>query len=255
MTVRFASLGSGSKGNSTLVDDGESCLLVDLGFSVKETVHRLARLGKKPVDITAILVTHEHGDHIHGVAPFARKFDIPVYLTHGTYQPKSMGQLPVMNLINCHRVFECGSFEVTPVAVPHDAKEPCQYVLRSSGATVGILTDLGHITDHVKSSYSNCDALLLECNHDLEMLEQGPYPAPLKRRVGGDYGHLNNHQAAALLDAVDLQQLDHLVISHISEQNNQPALAQAVVEDRLSAWSGNLQLADQQSGIDWVVVK
>ena len=254
MPVRFASLGSGSKGNATLIDDGESCLLVDLGFTLKETRRRLSRLGVQPEDITAILVTHEHADHIHGVAAFARKYNTPVYLSHGTYQNKKMGQLPALNLINCHQVFACGSFEVTPVAVPHDAKEPCQFVLRSGHSTLGVLTDLGHISDHVRESYESCDALLLECNHDPDMLVNGPYPWPLKKRVGGDYGHLNNGQAAELLNSIDLDRLNHLVISHISEQNNQPTLAEQAVQDTLGGWNGLLTVAEQDAGFDWLTV-
>lgn len=252
MGVRFASLGSGSKGNGTLIDDGNTCLLIDLGFTIKEAVRRLGRLDVSPADIDAILVTHEHADHIHGVAGFARKFSTPVYLTPGTYEAKTMGQLPELRKINCHSTFTVGSFEVTPVAVPHDAKEPCQYVLCSQGVSVGVLTDLGHITPHVQRSYQGCDALLLECNHDPVMLEQGPYPYPLKRRVGGDYGHLNNAQAAELLDVLDLVRLRHLVISHISEQNNQPDLAREAVKTQLSGWQGSLVLANQSEGFDWI---
>ena len=252
MGVRFASLGSGSKGNGTLIDDGNTCLLIDLGFTIKEAVRRLGRLDVSPADIDAILVTHEHADHIHGVAGFARKFSTPVYLTPGTYEAKTMGQLPELRKINCHSTFTVGSFEVTPVAVPHDAKEPCQYVLCSQGVSVGVLTDLGHITPHVQRSYQGCDALLLECNHDPVMLEQGAYPYPLKRRVGGDYGHLNNAQAAELLDVLDLVRLRHLVISHISEQNNQPDLAREAVKPQLSGWQGSLVLANQSEGFDWI---
>lgn len=249
--MRFASLGSGSKGNGTVVDDGSTCVLIDLGFTIKETVRRLDRLQLTPQDLDAILVTHEHADHIHGVAGFARKFETPVYLTHGTYQP-AMGQLPSLNRISCHKPFQVGTFTVSPVAVPHDAKEPCQYVLTSSDLTVGVLTDLGHITPHVRSSYRECDALLLECNHDVLMLQEGPYPFPLKQRVGGDYGHLNNVQAAELLDAINLDRLKHLVISHISEQNNQPALAEQAVRPQLAAWRGNLVVANQQDGFHWI---
>lgn len=254
MGVRFASLGSGSKGNGTLIDDGNTCLLIDLGFTIKDTVRRLARLDVSPEDVDAILVTHEHADHIHGVAGFARKFSTPVYLTPGTYQAKSMGQLPDLRMVNCHTSFSVGSFDVTPVAVPHDAKEPCQYVMSAEGLNIGVLTDLGHITPHVERSYRDCDALLLECNHDLEMLEQGPYPFQLKRRVGGDYGHLNNIQAAALLDALDLNRLRHLVISHVSEKNNQPDLAQDAVEPLLADWQGSLVIANQSEGFDWITL-
>ena len=252
MPIRFASLGSGSKGNGTLIDDGSTCVLIDLGFTIKEAVRRLARLDLTPEQLSAVLVTHEHADHIHGVAGFARKFGTPVYLTPGTYESKKMGELPVLKKINCHEPFTIGSLEITPVAVPHDAKEPCQYLVNAGGKTVGVLTDLGHITEHVVRSYQECDALLLECNHDLDMLAEGAYPYVLKQRVGGDYGHLNNEQAAALLERVNLDRLEHLVISHISEQNNQPSLSHAAIEPRLQGWAGSLILASQSEGFGWI---
>ena len=249
--MRIASLGSGSKGNGTLVDNGDTCLLIDLGFTLKESVQRLNRLDIQPEEISAILVTHEHTDHIHGVAPFARKFATPVYLSPGTCQAKSLGELPSLNPINCHAPFRVGSFDVVPVAVPHDAKEPCQYVLQSKGLSVGVLTDLGHITPHVRQNYAQCDALFLECNHDVDMLREGSYPWQLKQRVGGDYGHLNNEQAADLLTSIDLNRLKTLIISHISEQNNQPELALKAVNSRLQGWSGELVVADQGAGLVW----
>lgn len=250
--MRIASLGSGSKGNGTLIDDGETCVLIDLGFTIKESVKRLKRLDVNPESIDAILVTHEHADHIHGVAGFARKFGTHVYLTPGTYQPKHMGQLPQLTRFNCHLPFSVKTMEVTPVTVPHDAKEPCQFVVRGGGLSVGILTDLGHVTPHVENSYRECDALMLECNHDLDMLTTGPYPYPLKQRVGGEYGHLNNEQAAALLTKVSLDRLKHLVISHISEQNNKPELAEDAVNKHLSGWKGSLLAANQNRGFDWI---
>ena len=250
--MRFASLGSGSKGNGTVIDNGETCLVIDLGFTVKETVRRLSRLGLTPYNLDAILVTHEHADHIHGVAGFARKFGTPVYLTPGTYQKKKMGELPVLNKINCHSMFRVGTFSVTPVAVPHDAKEPCQFLVASNDLTVGVLTDLGHPTPHVKAIYSDCDALLLECNHDEEMLKKGSYSNSLKLRVGGDYGHLNNSQAAEILGAINLERLRYLIISHISQKNNLPDLAQQAVQPLLSEWGGSLVLASQEEGFDWV---
>ena len=250
--MRFASLGSGSHGNGTLIDDGQTCILVDLGFTLKETERRLKRLGKIPQDISAILVTHEHGDHIHGVAPFARKYGLPVYLTPGTYDKKKMGALPHMHKVNCHRPFRIASLGIEPVPVPHDAREPCQYVISSGGLKIGVLTDLGHITPYVEQQYALCHGLLLECNHDIEMLASGPYPYPLKRRVGGDQGHLNNNQAAGLLKKIRLDRLQHLVISHISEKNNLPELAYQVVKTVLNDWSGELHVANQESGFSWI---
>ena len=252
MTVRFASLGSGSKGNSAVIDDGETCLLIDLGFTLKDALRRMARLNLDPLDIDAILVTHEHADHCHGVPVFARKFKTPVYLSHGTYSPVDMGRLPILNRINCHQPFQLGTFEVIPVAVPHDAKEPCQYVISSNGLTVGILTDLGHITPHVRQCYRECDVLMLECNHDAQMLREGPYSWPLKKRVGGEYGHLNNEQASDLLGSVNLQRLRKLVLSHVSQQNNRPDLALAAVREHLRGWPGDLIVASQDEGMAWV---
>ena len=251
MSVRFASLGSGSKGNGTVIDDGETCVLIDLGFTLKDALRRLVRLELKPENIDAILVTHEHADHSHGVPAFARKFKPTAYMTHGTYHSGDMGQIPSLNLINCHETFQLGTFEVAPVAVPHDAKEPCQYVLSSKGFKVGLLTDLGHITPHIRNCYHDCDALLLECNHDVQMLRDGPYSWPLKQRVGGEYGHLNNHQALDLLDSVNLHRLNKLVISHVSQQNNRSDLALGAIQDGLEGWSGELILATQDEGLPW----
>lgn len=252
--MRIASLGSGSRGNGTLIEDGNTCILVDLGFTLKETVRRLSRLGRCPDDIDAIIVTHEHSDHINGVAPFARKFSTPVYMTPGTYDPKRQGIIPSLHQINCHRNFRIGGIGIEPVPVPHDAKEPCQFVLSSRGIKVGVLTDLGHITAYVELQYQSCDALLLECNHDPGMLAIGPYPYPLKMRVGGMHGHLSNEQAAKLVEKVDLGRLQHLVISHISEKNNLPELASSALEPALQDWSGDTYIADQLEGLTWIEV-
>ncbi len=252
--MRVASLGSGSRGNGTLVEDENTCVLVDLGFTLKETVRRLSRLGRSPGDIDAIIVTHEHADHINGVAPFARKFSTPVYMTPGTYNPKRQGAIPSLHKINCHRNFRIGGIGIEPVPVPHDAKEPCQFVLSSRGIKVGVLTDLGHITPYVELQYKSCDALLLEFNHDPGMLADGPYPYPLKMRVGGMHGHLSNEQAAKLVEKVDLGRLQHLVISHISEKNNLPELASNALQPALEDWSGDTYIADQQLGFPWIEV-
>jgi len=253
--MRIASLGSGSRGNATIIEDGNTCVLIDLGFSLKETVSRLKRLGREPEDIAAVLVTHEHADHIHGVATFARKYGAPVYMTPGTYGASTkLGNIPVLESVNCHRAFEVGGLGIEPVPVPHDAKEPCQYIVSSNGRRVGVLTDLGHITPFVAERYRDCDALLLECNHDVDMLATGPYPMPLKRRVGGIHGHLNNGQSAGLVASVEHGRLQHLMLCHISEQNNKPELAVEALEPALERWSGELHVARQQHGFGWVEV-
>ncbi len=250
--MRIASLGSGSRGNATLIEDGDTCVLIDLGFSLKETVSRLRRAGREPEDISAILVTHEHADHIHGVAPFARKFGTPVYMTPGTFHGHTKGNIPKLHRVNCHRGFRVGSLGIEPVPVPHDAREPCQYIVSKGGHRVGVLTDLGHITPYVQERYRDCDALLLECNHDVDMLAEGPYPVSLKRRVGGIHGHLNNGQSASLVSGIELARLQHLIVCHISEQNNRPDLAVDALQPALDRWSGTLHVAEQQLGFDWI---
>lgn len=251
--MRFASLGSGSRGNATVVESAQALLLVDCGFTIKETERRLDLLGKQPQDITAVLVTHEHSDHIKGVGPFARKYDLPVYSSHGTRQYEGLSKINSLTEIDIRQHFTIKDIEVTPVAVPHDAREPCQFVFRSGSKTLGILTDLGSITPFVTEQYRQCDALMLECNHDPRMLSMGPYPPSLKQRVGGNWGHLSNHQAAGLLRYIELERLQHLVISHISEKNNTEELArEAICEvygDRES-----LIFADQKQGVDWLEV-
>ena len=252
--MRFASLGSGSKGNGTLIDDGNTCILIDLGFTLKETERRLRRLGKAPEDVHAVLVTHEHADHIHGVAPFARKYNQPVYLTPGTFNHKKMGVLPRLHKVNCHRPFRIGSLGIEPVPVPHDAREPCQYLISSNGLKIGVLTDLGHVSSYVEQQYAVCHALLLECNHDVEMLSNGPYPYPLKQRVNGDHGHLNNEQAAQFLLQLEGPHLQHVVIAHISEKNNDKGLVTAAMRSLYSSWS-ELIWADQSNGFDWITIR
>ncbi len=256
MTFRFASLGSGSKGNGTVVqwqgDEGQPvALLVDCGFSARETVMRLERLGLKASDLAAVLVTHEHGDHIKGVAPLARRFKLPVYMTPGTFHSKDLGVLPELNLIEGYQGFSISGLKIQPVAVPHDAREPCQFIFELGLRRLGILTDLGSVSNHVEDSFRSCDALLMEANHDPMMLACGAYPPSLKRRVGGPWGHLSNQQTAAFLQRADLPRLQHLVVAHMSLQNNSLALAQQVLGD-VAAAIKKVTWACQDDGFDWL---
>lgn len=251
MTIRFSSLGSGSKGNATLVESQNSLLMIDCGFTIKETCQRLTQLGRSPEDINAILVTHEHGDHIKGVGPFARKFNIPVHMSHGTAQSTALGKLPNLSLINLHRPFRVGDIDIIPVAVPHDAREPCQFIFRQANLSLGLLTDLGGITPHIVESFNQCDGLMLECNHDSHMLATGPYHQSLKLRVGGRWGHLNNAQASDFLARIETKSLQHLVICHISQQNNTEALAKEAVSSEFTH-GGNLVMAKQDQWLDWL---
>lgn len=245
---RFAMLGSGSRGNATLIECGSTRVLLDCGFSMAETGRRLARLGLEPQDLTAILVTHEHSDHVGGVARLATRFGIAVYCSPGTARAAG---LEMAEPVNVHETFALGDLAVTPVAVPHDAREPCQYVLSNGAHRLGVLTDTGRSTPHIIESYSGLDALILEANHDRDLLANGPYPAMLKERVGGPLGHLSNDQSAGLLDGLDTARLKHLVAAHLSEKNNTPALAGAAFAGVLGCSLDWIAIAAQDGGLDW----
>lgn len=253
--MRVASLGSGSRGNATLVRHGNTTLLVDCGFSLKETERRLSRLGVEPEEVDAIFVTHEHTDHVRGVGVFARKYHTPVWLTHGTLRVSSLGELPVTNELPVEETIAIKDLEILPFSVPHDAAEPCQYRLTEGDKQLGILTDTGMITRHIIDVLSGIDALLLECNHDLGMLNEGLYPPALKARVGSDYGHLNNEQAAGLLDAIDTSRLVSIAAMHISEKNNTRFLAQQALSSALGWQHYDIQVADQEDGLDWIEIR
>lgn len=251
--MRFASLGSGSKGNATLVQAGDALVMVDCGFSLRETTRRLARLDLDPGQLSAILVTHEHSDHSSGVAKLSRKHGIPVYLTHGTADSGRCDGASELRCFNCEERFDIAGLAVQAVTVPHDAAEPCQYRLDYQGRSLGILTDLGCITPHVVESYRGCDSLLLEFNHDTGMLQAGNYPQQLKRRVGGDWGHLNNEQAADLLRQLQASSLNNLVVAHISENNNSRDLAGQALASALES-TEQVVWACQLEGFGWLPV-
>lgn len=254
--MRFACLGSGSEGNALVVEAGASRVLLDCGFSIKETVARLARLGLTPADLNGIVVTHEHSDHIGGVARFANKFKLPVWLTHGSLAYLSnLDQAPLdTRVIDSHATFALGDLYIEPFPVPHDAREPIQFVFGDGQHRLGVLTDTGMITPHIEQMLSGCDALVLECNHDAGMLASGPYPASLKQRVGGRFGHLDNRAAADLLRSIDTQRLTHLVAAHLSQKNNLPELARAALADALNCAEDWIGIADQALGFDWRTV-
>ena len=248
--MRFASLGSGSRGNALIVDVGDTRVLLDCGFSVKATVERLGRLGIAAESIDAVLLTHEHSDHLGSAARFAARFGLPVYLTYGTQQALS-DCWPNCRLIDSHQTFAIGSLEVQAFPVPHDAREPVQYVFSDGRRRLGVLTDCGTVTAHVLSMLDACDALVLECNHDPRLLAASSYPAMLKRRISGNFGHLGNGQAAELLTRIETSRLQHIVAAHLSEQNNRPELAVTALATALGCDAEWIGVASQASGFDW----
>jgi phosphoribosyl 1,2-cyclic phosphodiesterase len=251
--VRFASLGSGSEGNGLVVESDDTRVLIDCGFGVRDAAVRLARLGLAPDSLTAILVTHEHSDHIGGVPAFAARYGVPVWATFGTLSAVSARFEGMEGIygFDSHDAFSLGALEILPIPVPHDAREPVQYVVGDGASRLGVLTDLGVTTAHVEACLSGCDALVLECNHDLPMLEAGSYPYPLKQRIAGRLGHLHNEAAADLLTRIDTSRLKHLIAAHLSRENNTPELARAALADALGCAADWIGIASQREGFGW----
>jgi phosphoribosyl 1,2-cyclic phosphodiesterase len=253
--VRFASLGSGSKGNCLVAQAAGSCVLLDCGLSPRETARRLARLGLEPAAIHAVLVTHEHDDHAGHAYAFAALHGIPVHLTHGTRRAQEEAGRSAegieLRVIEGREPFAVGAIRVEPFTVPHDAREPVQFVLGDGARRLGVLTDLGASTAHVEQMLSRCDALVLETNHDLDLLWAGDYPKWLKERISGPFGHLDNGSSGRLLAALDRSRLKHVIAAHLSQQNNTMALARAALAGALGCAEDWVGVATQEEGFPW----
>ena len=253
--LRFASLGSGSSGNCLVAESGATRVLVDCGLNLTETERRLARLDLAPSQISAILVTHEHGDHADCVFTFAASHEVPVYLTYGTLQEmRQSGKIldgVKTTEINSKETFAVGALQIRPFTVPHDAREPVQFVISDGDKRLGVITDIGMPTPYVEQALSGIDALVLECNYDLDMLWAGPYPKWLKSRIAGPLGHLDNRQSERLLGAIDRSRLKHVIAAHLSQQNNRPELARAALARALGCEEAWIGLATQHDGFGW----
>ena len=255
--MKFASLGSGSEGNALLISAAsgttETTVMLDCGFAIRETERRLERLGMMPADLSGIVVTHEHQDHVGGVFKFARRHRVPVWLTYGTYQAVR-GDCEGVSVHFCRDGdrLAVGDLELVPFTVPHDAREPVQYVASDGRFRLGVLTDAGQATPHLVQALGGCDALVLECNHDRDMLARSNYPPSLRQRIGGPYGHLANDTTADILAAVDKTRLKTVVGAHLSQQNNTPELAYHALAGALDGAAIEVRIACQAEGFDWL---
>lgn len=247
--MRFSVLGSGSKGNCTLVEAASTRLLIDNGFSGKELKARLLSLGIAPETLTAIVVTHEHDDHIKGVGVVARQQQVPVYANAATHQAaeQRLGPLPQRREFETGVPFAIRDLQVHPFAVSHDTMDPVGFVISDGEFALGYCTDTGKITQLIRHHLRTCQALVLEANHDVQMLKAGPYPLPLKQRVLSSQGHLANTDALEFAGCLAEERLRCLVLAHLSEINNHPELVLAEARRRLSGRAGlEVRIAEQQ---------
>jgi len=236
MGLSFTLLGSGSSGNTTLVSDGTTHILVDVGLSGRETARRLRECGLEPDKISAIVISHEHGDHCRGVGPFAKNLDIPVFMTEAALACSGLA----LDSRKYHRIGSGESFDIngilfTGFSVPHDAIDPLGFVIEKDGVKIGIVLDLGYLSNLVIERLKGCDGIILESNHDVEMLKVGPYPWALKQRVMSRRGHLSNDSVAQYLGNDFDGKAEHVVLAHLSKNNNLPELALLSAQRALEA--------------------
>ena len=256
--LRFRSLASGSSGNATLIEGSDGLhrtrVLVDCGLGLRQLIARLAVEGIGPADLDGIFITHEHGDHI-GCAPMlVARYGVPLWTSAGTAQYAAFAGLEsALNLVRDGQVFAIGGLQLHPFTVPHDAREPLQLRCTDGDRVLGLMTDIGHVTGHALAALAGCHALVLESNHDVELLAQSRYPDFVKRRVGGQHGHLGNVQAAAALGALHHDRLNTVVAAHLSERNNRPELVSRAFAAVLGCGEADVLLAERH-GRGWLDV-
>ena len=263
MAVRLTVLASGSKGNCTVVASERTRLLVDCGLSCRETFRRMRLMGEDPHTLSAILISHEHSDHINGLLVTAKKLRIPVYMTEGT-RAAWRRQLRAARInvpaalkeesFDAGRSFQVGDVAVSSFTIPHDAADPVAFTFRAEGVKLGIVTDLGYMPASVRQHVRGCDVLMIESNHDLEMLRSGPYPWSVKQRVMSRVGHLSNDALAEFFTSEYDGSATLVILAHLSEQNNHPEVARRSAEEALgpkrSLISNRLILASQSQPLE-----
>jgi phosphoribosyl 1,2-cyclic phosphodiesterase len=242
MGVSVSVLASGSRGNSTVIETSQASILVDAGISCRETFKRLKLIGLDPRSLSAILITHEHSDHVNGLATLAKKLSVPVFMTGATHQAwarslrDDSGELPKvqkLEIFAAGRSFQIADVTVTAFTIPHDAADPVGFTFRAEGTKIAVATDLGYIPASICDHLRKCDVLIVESNHDLEMLRVGPYPWSVKQRVMSRVGHLSNESLAQFFARDYDRGASYIVLAHLSEQNNHPEVARKTAEDAL----------------------
>ena len=257
--MRFSSLGSGSEGNALVVEASSGTtttrVLLDCGFSAKEVDRRLGRLNLCIGDLDAILITHEHSDHVGSALTLARRASLPLYMSWGTARAVGADDADVdLHVLWGDETAAIRDLAVMPYTVPHDAREPLQFVFMDGSSRLGVLTDVGMATPHITAVLSGCDALVLESNHDTAMLAASRYPQSLKARIGGNHGHLSNDAAADILASLERSRLKHLVAAHLSQQNNLPELVRQAFGGVLGTTGEDVVVATQDAGFDWLAL-
>lgn len=233
--MRFVSIASGSSGNCIYAGTEHTHILVDAGISARRMEQGLFEVGVKPAELSAICITHEHSDHVKGLGVLARKYEIPIYGTQGTLREirkmKGLGEYPgeLLTSVLPDVKFQVGDLDVMPFHIDHDAADPVAYRIQSGTKSIAVATDLGHFNQYTIDHLLDLDAVLLESNHDRRMLETGPYPYYLKRRIMGDFGHLSNENAGRLLNCILNDKLKYILLGHLSKENNLPELAYETV--------------------------
>ena len=251
-SLRFQILASGSKGNATLVWSDNTCVLIDAGLSCKRILERMDNSPVNPDDVCAIVVSHEHADHIKGVGVFSRRYRVPVYFSEGTFNclPRSVGNLHERRLFFRGRRFSIGDLTFFPFSVSHDAEDPVGFIVNSNGRKLALCTDLGIVTNLVRESLKGCHALVIEANHEIGKLVEGPYPWHLKQRIKSRIGHLSNDDSLKLCQELYHSELHVVEFAHLSEVNNSPEILSGKIKSRLSHsyWRYvTLEIADQHT--------